>query len=88
MLKNFVEKNIDWENIDVRLQFALDYVLWWTKRFPTTVKCLASGDVKGAVADDKGRPGFEMKVYRDKAVRKPLGRNKEFYKKVLKRIMV
>jgi len=84
------QKNIDWESIDLRLQFALaDYVfnVGSLRKFPTTVRCLAAGDVKGAVADDKGRPGFKEyeRVYRDtNGERKPLGRNKEFYKEFLK----
>ena len=84
------QKNIDWEGIDLRLQFALaDYVfnVGSLRKFPTTVRCLASGDVKGAVAEDKGRPGFKEyeRVYRDKnGTRKPLGRNKIFYKEFLK----
>lgn len=88
------QKNIDWDKIDNRLQYALsDYIfnVGSLKKFPTTVKCLTEGNIQGAVADDKGRPGFKEyeRTYRDaNGERKRLGRNDEFYKEFLEPYLV
>jgi len=83
-------KEMSWDKVDARLQYALaDYCfnLGSLKKFPTTAKYLLMNNVEGAMEDDPGRPGFKQyeRVYRNTmGERKPLGRNKEFYKEFLK----
>ena len=88
--KNYcIVKGAKWKNVDDRLKYALaDYCfnIGNLKGFPTTSKCLMNNDVKGAIEDDPTREGFKHyeRVYKDpKGNRKPLGRNKEFYKEFL-----
>ena len=85
--KNYViASNVDWKSVDDRLKYALaDYCfnIGNLKGFPTTSKCLMFNDVKGAIEKDPTREGFKHyeRVYKDtEGNRKPLGRNKEFYK--------
>ena len=82
-------KNYDWHSIDTRLQYALADICFNVgslNSFPTTTKCLANNDVKGAVADDPTREGFKHyeRTFKDRdGNRKTLARNKIFYKEFL-----
>jgi GH24 family phage-related lysozyme (muramidase) len=88
--KNYcIAKGTQWKKVDNRLKYALaDYCfnIGNLKGFPTTSNCLMNNDVKGAIEEDPTREGFKHyeRVYKDtKGNRKPLGRNKEFYKEFL-----
>jgi len=87
--KYCIAKGAKWDEVDDRLKYSLaDYCfnIGNLRGFPTTSKCLMNNDVEGALEDDPTREGFKHyeRVYKDpEGNRKPLGRNKEFYKEFL-----